>query len=160
MGPGTAARRRPSAGPRTSRDHGHAHRSSGPTGLTAKADVTASPPPSTRTCVRPVTAFTRGRDLPAATRTSCPYDWPLVSTLVEWTESVCRELGIEDLVDVTETTKLVLDLARDVAHGVARPAAPLTAYLLGVAAGRTADPRSTSAELAARIQELAESWGN
>lgn len=79
---------------------------------------------------------------------------------MEWTESVCRELGIEDLVDVTETTKLVLDLARDVAHGVARPAAPLTAYLLGVAAGRTADPRSTSAELAARIQELAESWGN
>ena len=30
----------------------------------------------------------------------------------------------------------MLDLTRDVAHGVARPAAPLTAYLVGVAVGR------------------------
>ncbi|WIB33242.1 MULTISPECIES: DUF6457 domain-containing protein [unclassified Curtobacterium] len=30
----------------------------------------------------------------------------------------------------------VLDLARDTAHGVTRAAAPLTAYLVGVAVGR------------------------
>lgn len=30
---------------------------------------------------------------------------------------------------------VLLDLARDAAHGVARPAAPLTAYLAGVAVG-------------------------
>ena len=30
----------------------------------------------------------------------------------------------------------VLDLARDAAHGVARPAAPVTTYLVGLAAGR------------------------
>ncbi|ROQ38418.1 hypothetical protein EDF46_2055 [Frondihabitans sp. PhB188] len=29
----------------------------------------------------------------------------------------------------------VLDLARDAAHGVARPAAPLTTFLVGLAAG-------------------------
>ena len=30
---------------------------------------------------------------------------------------------------------VLLDLARDAAHGVARPAAPLTAYLAGLAVG-------------------------
>jgi hypothetical protein len=31
--------------------------------------------------------------------------------------------------------KLLLDVARDAAHGVARPAAPLTTFLVGYAAG-------------------------
>jgi hypothetical protein len=31
---------------------------------------------------------------------------------------------------------LLLELTRDVAHGVARPAAPLTAFLVGLAAGK------------------------
>jgi hypothetical protein len=31
-----------------------------------------------------------------------------------------------------------------VAHGVMRPAAPLTTYLLGVAVGRGADPRDAA----------------
>jgi hypothetical protein len=48
----------------------------------------------------------------------------------------------------------VLDLARDVAHNVARPGAPLTAYLLGVAVGRGANP----AEAAAKLTELAAGW--
>lgn len=81
-----------------------------------------------------------------------------MSTLEDWTASVCRELGISELVDPAAATRLVLDLARDVAHGVARPAAPLTAYLLGVAAGRTADPVASSRELAERVARLAESW--
>jgi Domain of unknown function (DUF6457) len=74
-----------------------------------------------------------------------------VSTLEEWTEAVRADLGLEsNVVDVTT----VLDMARDVAHGVARPAAPLTAYLVGVAVGRGAAP----AEAAERIAELARSW--
>ena len=74
-----------------------------------------------------------------------------MSTLEDWTEAVRAELGLEsDVVDVTT----VLDMARDVAHGVARPAAPLTAYLIGVAVGRGAKP----AEAAERIAELARSW--
>jgi hypothetical protein len=81
-----------------------------------------------------------------------------VNTLEEWTRSVCAALGITELVDPSETTRLVLDLARDVAHGVARPAAPLTAYLLGVAAGRATDPAASSSELAARVRELLETW--
>jgi hypothetical protein len=31
---------------------------------------------------------------------------------------------------------MVLDLARDAAHGIARPAAPITTFLVGLAAGR------------------------
>jgi hypothetical protein len=82
-----------------------------------------------------------------------------VNTLEEWTALVSRELGVADLVDPAATTRLVLDLARDVAHGVARPAAPLTAYLLGVAAGRADEPAAAAPGLAARIAELAASWG-
>lgn len=49
----------------------------------------------------------------------------------------------------------MLNVTRDVAHGVARPAAPLTAYLLGVAVGRG----RPIAEAAARLSELAGTWG-
>jgi Domain of unknown function (DUF6457) len=71
--------------------------------------------------------------------------------LEEWIEAVCLELGLErDQID----RDLVLDLARDVAHGVARPAAPLTTYLLGLAVGRGDAAR----DAAARITDLAEGW--
>lgn len=73
-----------------------------------------------------------------------------MNTLDAWTAAVVRELGLAGPPD----RDLVLDLARDVAHGVARPAAPLTTYLLGVAVGAGADP----AEVAARIGALATEW--
>ncbi|HEY2675212.1 MAG TPA: DUF6457 domain-containing protein [Rugosimonospora sp.] len=72
-----------------------------------------------------------------------------MSALDDWTDTVREALHL-DPVDVT----LVLDLARDVAHGVMRPAAPLTAYLLGLAVGRGADP----AQAAAVITQLAADW--
>ena len=52
------------------------------------------------------------------------------------------------------TPSTVLDLTRDVAHGVARPAAPLTAYLVGVAVGRGL----TLPDAAGRVSVLAASW--
>jgi hypothetical protein len=74
-----------------------------------------------------------------------------VSTLQEWTSAVCADLGLDpDSAD----TKTVLDLARDVAHGVARPAAPLTAYLVGVAVGRGLP----LPEAAGRVSALAAGW--
>ena len=49
-------------------------------------------------------------------------------------------------------------LARIVAHQVERPAAPVTSFVLGLAAGRTdADPEQLE-KLAARAQALAEGW--
>jgi hypothetical protein len=74
-----------------------------------------------------------------------------VSTLDEWADAACRELGLDP---ASLDVKVVLDLARDVAHGVARPAAPLTAYLLGVAVGQ-GRPLAGSA---ARISQLAAQW--
>jgi hypothetical protein len=74
-----------------------------------------------------------------------------VSTLDRWVEVVCAELGISpDSVDV----RAILDLARDAARGVDRPAAPLTAYLLGVAVGRGASASAT----AERLSGLAQGW--
>ncbi|WSN14552.1 DUF6457 domain-containing protein [Micromonospora sp. NBC_01699] len=74
-----------------------------------------------------------------------------MSQLQDWNRRALDELGLDP---GTLDQALVLDLARDVAHGVARPAAPLSTYLLGVAVGRGADP----AEAAARLVTLAESW--
>jgi hypothetical protein len=51
----------------------------------------------------------------------------------DWLEEFARALGIEPL--SRDETALVLKLARDVAHGVERKFAPLSAYLLGVAVG-------------------------
>jgi hypothetical protein len=75
-----------------------------------------------------------------------------MNVLAEWTALVCNELGIDqEKVD----RDAVLDLTRDVAHGVTRPAAPLTAYLLGLAQGAgTAPP-----EALARLSTLARNWG-
>lgn len=53
--------------------------------------------------------------------------------LDDWAERLRTALGLDDVaVDVGT----VLDLARDAAHGVARPAAPLTTFLVGLAVGR------------------------
>ena len=70
-----------------------------------------------------------------------------MNPLEDWMNEAAAELGIEGEID----RDLLLDLARDVAHGVARPAAPLTTYLLGLAVGAGADP----VEAAARLSALA-----
>ncbi len=59
-----------------------------------------------------------------------------MSTLEEWTAAVRVSLGLDPGPLTTAEIKAVLDLARDAAHAVDRVAAPLTAYLLGVAVGR------------------------
>lgn len=53
---------------------------------------------------------------------------------MRWSEQVESVIGIEAWNRVE--TDLVLDLAREVAHGTERRFAPLTAYALGVAVGR------------------------
>jgi hypothetical protein len=74
-----------------------------------------------------------------------------MNTLESWTEAACAELGIDPAV---MDMRMVLDVARDTAHQVARPAAPLTAYLMGVAVGGGLPP-DVAAE---RIRELAARW--
>ena len=78
--------------------------------------------------------------------------------LSEWVTAVARELGLEDALDSIGTVDLVLDLASDVAHGVSRPGAPVTAFLVGVAAGRADDPAIAARDYAGKISKLAEGW--
>ncbi|MFJ7075339.1 NTP transferase domain-containing protein [Streptomyces sp. NPDC098781] len=77
--------------------------------------------------------------------------------LDEWISAVKDELGIDLDVD----TKALLDLARDAAHGVARPAAPLTTFLVGYAAaqaqGGQGGPEAV-AEAARKAAALALRW--
>jgi hypothetical protein len=72
-----------------------------------------------------------------------------MSALDEWLADASAALGLPDIID----QDLVLDLSRDVAHAIVRPAAPLTAYLLGLAVARGADP----AEAASTLTLLAQS---
>lgn len=55
-------------------------------------------------------------------------------------------LGVADVWTAADRDPL-LDLTRDVAHAVARPAAPLAAYLVGVAVGRGMSPTAAAERL-------------
>ncbi len=75
-----------------------------------------------------------------------------MNALEQWVADLAAELGVDpDAVD----RDVVLDLARDAAHAVARPAAPLTTYLVGLAAGRRGGSVEALADAAATAQRLA-----
>ncbi|MCS0601770.1 molybdenum cofactor guanylyltransferase [Streptomyces sp. LP11] len=74
--------------------------------------------------------------------------------LDEWISAVKDELGIDLDVD----TRALLDLARDAAHGVARPAAPLTTFLVGYAAARAQGGPEAVAEATRKAAALALRW--
>jgi hypothetical protein len=76
----------------------------------------------------------------------------------EWVTAVARELGLEGALDSDASVDLVLDMTSDVAHGVSRPAAPVTAFLIGVAAGRADDPAVAARDYAGKVSKLAEGW--
>ncbi len=73
-----------------------------------------------------------------------------MSDLDDWVSAVCAEFGLAAAVPAD----VVLDVARDVAHGVERPAAPLTTFLLG----RAVEAGVPLPEAAARISLLAANW--
>ncbi len=80
-----------------------------------------------------------------------------MNELDRWVEQLQEALGLQDLaLDVGA----ILDLARVAAHEVDRPAAPLTTFLVGYAAGRAGGPGNpiTVEVLSARASALAESW--
>jgi hypothetical protein len=77
-----------------------------------------------------------------------------MNVLENWTARVCDALNLDP---AAVDQSLLLDLTRDVAHGVARPAAPLTSFLIGLAAGRDGgsldDVRRAVATVASLIPE-------
>ncbi|WP_217185197.1 NTP transferase domain-containing protein [Streptomyces sp. AC495_CC817] len=76
--------------------------------------------------------------------------------LDEWISAVKDELGIDLDVDITE----LLDLARDAAHSVARPAAPLTTFLVGYAAAKAGGGPEAVTEAARKASALALRWAD
>jgi Domain of unknown function (DUF6457) len=74
-----------------------------------------------------------------------------MSTLQSWTDEACAELGVQA---DKAAIGAVLDLAREVAHAVERPAAPVTAFLLGLAVGNG----QPLAGAAGRLKALAARW--
>lgn len=70
-------------------------------------------------------------------------------TLQEWLAALGMELALDATVS-EDDMHTVLDLARDAAHHVQRPAAPLTAYLVGIAVGR-GEPLGTAAARATAL---------
>jgi len=67
-----------------------------------------------------------------------------------WVDALTSALELPSAVD----TETVLDVARDVAHNVERPAAPVTTYLVGVAVGGGMNP----AVAVERVRELVQGW--
>jgi len=75
--------------------------------------------------------------------------------LESWVAALSVELGISlDEVDIQG----LLDVARDAAHSVTRPAAPLATFLVGYAAALNGGGADAVAEASRKASALALSW--
>ncbi|WP_158862136.1 DUF6457 domain-containing protein [Leifsonia sp. AG29] len=66
-----------------------------------------------------------------------------------WVAELASALGLDP---AGVPTGLLLDLTRDAAHGVMRPAGPLTTYLVGLAVARGIPPEDAVATARAAIE--------
>ena len=64
--------------------------------------------------------------------------------LATWIEQLTDELGVPAPTNID----VILDAAKDAAHSIERPAAPVTTYLLGYAVAQGADPASVADAIA------------
>lgn len=77
------------------------------------------------------------------------------SDLHRWVVAVADVLGVDpDALDVDT----LLDVTRDVAHSVARPAVPLTAFLAGYAVATSGGDREAFDRVVDRVGALAAEW--
>ena len=80
---------------------------------------------------------------------------PAGHDLDAWVALLAGEFGVDPtVVDVQS----VLDLAREAAHGVARPAVPLTGFFVGYAVAAGTRDRAEFDRVAARVTALAQEW--
>lgn len=74
--------------------------------------------------------------------------------LEAWVRALAQELGVDYVGD----TGALLAVARDAAHNVDRPAAPLTTFLVGYAAGLQGGDAAIAREAGERASRLALQW--
>ncbi len=83
--------------------------------------------------------------------------------LEHWTttlaDRLAEELEVDPAVLRDVNVKLLLDVARDAAHHVVRPAAPITTFLVGYAAGCGGGGKDALARAARVAIDLAAEWG-
>ena len=72
------------------------------------------------------------------------------SELDDWADEAAAAVGV--MLEPGDIAA-VLDLARDAAHGIARPAAPLTTFIAGIAVGRGQPLAEAVAALNAAIEK-------
>ncbi len=78
-----------------------------------------------------------------------------MTSLEDWLDAFATELGCRISPDLIPS---ILDLARDAAHSVQRPAAPLSAYVAGYAAGLAKADDRGQADILERGRIFAEAW--
>lgn len=71
-----------------------------------------------------------------------------MDTVADFATILTEELGLE----INFDTGLLLDVARDVAHGVARPAAPVSTAIVGAALAAGQDAEVIKAAVARAIE--------
>ena len=76
------------------------------------------------------------------------------STLARWAANLAAGLDVEQVVDVDT----VLRVAADAAHGVMRPAAPLTTFLVGLAIGQGGAGPARVADVLEHVRSAIETW--
>lgn len=75
-----------------------------------------------------------------------------MNVLDEFLRTTCQALGIDPS---TVDRDLILDMTKDVAHNVARPAAPLSAFIVGLAAGKAGGDADAIRAAATKVAALA-----
>jgi hypothetical protein len=73
-----------------------------------------------------------------------------------WLNVLARELQTPGGSPDDHTIRTVLALARDAAHEIERPAAPLTTFLVGVAVGRGATLEAAAGTTSSLLLDVAE----
>ncbi len=82
----------------------------------------------------------------------------MTDQITEWLAASGRELGLEDAAESAHGIDAADRLAALVAEHVDPAAAASTAFLVGVAAGRAADPAVAAHDFVEKLDALARSW--
>lgn len=80
------------------------------------------------------------------------------SALPEWNTAVARELGLEGAADDSSNADTIAGLMSHVIDGVDPAATPMTAFLIGVAAGRADDLAVAARDYVEKVSHLADGW--
>lgn len=72
-------------------------------------------------------------------------------TVEQWATHLATTLNLDDSAATTPPLTELLDLTREVAHNVARPAGPITTYYIGLAVARAGGDVDEARRLIAEI---------